>query len=350
MKYRTLGKTNLKVAEIGLGTWQLTNDPGLWSGSTEKESLECLYRYIELGGNFIDTAWVYGYSESSPNQHPSEELIGKFLKKTGWRNKIIIASKIPPKNMEWPAHHGTSISEIFPADHIIKCVEDSLKSLGVDYIDLMQFHVWQDYFAQDTEWKDTIEKITKSGKVRFWGISINDYQPSNCLKTLNIGLISTVQCIFNIFHQRPLTTLFLNAKKNNIGIIVRVPLDEGGLSGKFTSSTIFADGDFRSKYFTKNRLIELEQHLEPLKKIARENSLSMAELDFKFILSSLEVSTIIPGMRKIEYVEQNMKYSDGKLLQPEALKELAKHSWERNFYPDVDPYLTNTGYIESLTN
>lgn len=346
MKYRTLGKTNLQVSEIGFGTWQLANDPGLWSGSTEEESLKCLRRYVELGGNFIDTAWIYGYSDSNPDSHPSEELIGKFFKETGCRDKVIIASKIPPKNMEWPAHQGTPISEIFPSDYIIKCVDDSLRSLGVEYIDLMQFHVWQDYFAQDAEWKETVEKITKSGKVRHWGISINDYQPSNCLETLNSGLISTVQCIFNIFHQRPLTALFPYAKKHNIGIIVRVALDEGGLSGKFNSDTTFAEGDFRAKYFTKDRLVELEQRLEPLKKVAEENNLTMTELDFKFILSSPEVSTIIPGMRKIEYVEQNTKYSDGRVLSPETLKKLAKHSWERNFYPDVDPAMAGSGYVE----
>lgn len=346
MKYRTLGKTNLQVAEIGFGTWQLANDPGLWSGSTEEESLRCLRRYVELGGNFIDTAWIYGYSDSNPDRHPSEELIGKFLKESGCRDKVIIASKIPPKNMEWPAHQGTPISEIFPADHIVKCVEDSLRSLGVDYIDLMQFHVWQDSFAQDTEWKETIEKITKSGKVRHWGISINDYQPSNCLETLNSGLISTVQCIFNIFHQRPLTALFPYAQKHNIGIIVRVALDEGGLSGKFDSSTVFAEGDFRAKYFTKERLVELERRLGPLKIIAEENQLSLTELDFKFILSSPEVSTIIPGMRKMGYVEQNAKYSDGKMLSSEIVTELAKHSWERNFYPDVDPAMAGSDYLE----
>lgn len=346
MKYRTLGKTNLKVSEIGFGTWQLANDPGLWSGSTESESLACLKKYIEMGGNFIDTAWIYGYSDTNPNCHPSEELIGKFLKETGCRDKVIIASKIPPKNMEWPAHRGKKIKEIFPADHIIKCVDDSLKSLGVDYIDLMQFHVWQDYFINDLEWQEVIKEITKSGKVRHWGISINDYQPSNCLKTLDSGLISTVQCIFNIFHQRPLSTLFLNAKKNNIGIIVRVPLDEGGLSGKFNKETTFSDGDFRGQYFTPERLIELDKRLESLKKIAEENQMSLTELDFKFILSSPEVSTIIPGMRKIEYVEQNTKYSDGKILSKKTLEELSQHSWERNFYSDVDPSMEDTGYME----
>src|SRR5680860_1132934 len=316
MEYRTLGKTNLKVSEIGFGTWQLANDPGLWSGSTEEESLKCLRRYVELGGNFIDTAWIYGYSDNNPDCHPSEELIGKFLKETGCRDKVIIASKIPPKNMEWPAHQGILVSEIFPVEHIIRCVDESLKSLGVDYIDLMQFHVWQDYFINDSEWKEAIKSISKSGKVKHWGISINDYQPSNCFKTLDSGLFSVVQCIFNIFHQRPLETLFLSAKKNNVGIIARVPLDEGGLSGKFNADTVFTTDDFRSQYFTKDRLIELGQRLEPLKKIAKENNLTMTELDFKFILSSPEVSTVIPGMRKIEYVEQNNKYSDSKILSP----------------------------------
>jgi aryl-alcohol dehydrogenase-like predicted oxidoreductase len=347
MKYRILGKTNLKISEIGYGTWQLANDPGFWSGSDTNESLKCLHKYVELGGNFIDTAWIYGYSVTEPDKHPSEELIGKFLKGNGERDKIVIASKIPPKNMFWPARKSINISEVFPVEHIEKCVDDSLRSLGVEYIDLMQFHVWQDDFSKEDDWKKTIQKITKQGKVRNWGISLNDYQPANCIKTLDTGLISSVQCIFNLFHQKPTEKLFPYAAKNNIGIIARVPLDEGGLSGRFDRKTVFSKDDFRSKYFTQERLEELVSRTDVLKKKYLNDSVeTLAELSLRYILSFKEVSTLIVGMRKMEHVESNISYSDKDKLAKIILEELKQYAWERNFYPDVDPEMKESDYLE----
>ncbi len=346
MKYRTLGKTVLKVSEIGYGTWQLADDPNMWVGADLNQSLKNLHRFAELGGNFIDTAWIYGYSDEQPDKHPSEELIGKFLKESDKRDQVILATKVPPKNMFWPARQGLPISEVFPKDHIEKCVDDSLRSLGVETIDLVQFHVWQDYFANEDEWKETIQKIIKSGKVKYWGISINDYQPSNCLKTLDTGVISTIQFIFNLFHQKPTEKLLPYAKQHNIGLIARVPLDEGGLSGKFTNETTFSEGDLRKKFFAGERLNELVKRTDELMKLLNNEAESLPELDLRYILSHDEVSSVIPGMRNPLNVENNLKISDGRKLSPELMEELKKHSWERNFYPDVDPSMKESNYIE----
>lgn len=333
MRYRLLGKTNLSVSEIGFGTWQLANDPGFWVGSDTDKSLECLHRYVELGGNFIDTAWIYGYSEDNPKRHPSEELVGKFIKDSGNRGKVIIASKIPPKNMLWPARRSVNIDEVFPDEHIKKCVDDSLRSLGTDYIDLMQFHVWQDDFSNEDGWKKTIQKISEQGKVKHWGISINDYQPENCIETLNTGLISSVQCIFNIFHQKPIEKLFPYAIKNNIGIIARVPLDEGGLSGKFSEDTVFQKGDFRSNYFSSDRLIKLAHRTDKLKKeFLDDNIKTLAKLSLRYILSFKEVSTLIVGMRKMNHINANVSCSGRNDLSEDTIEKLKKHGWERNFY------------------
>ncbi|MFH0714968.1 MAG: aldo/keto reductase [Candidatus Diapherotrites archaeon] len=332
MKYRVLGKTKLKVSEIGCGTWQIADDPNCRVGANLEESTKSLYDFVERGGNFIDTAWVYGFDEKNPERHPSEELIGKFLKESGCREEVILATKIAPKNFRWPALEGVPISEVFPNEHIEKSVNDSLKSLGVDSIDLVQFHVWQDDFAKEEGWKETIQKISDEGKVKNWGISINDYQPSNCLRTLDTGLFSTIQFIFNIFHQKPTEQLLPYARKNNIGLIARVPLDEGGLSGKMTEQTVFAEGDFRRKYFAGERLQELARRTGELKKLLGPEAQTLPELALRYILSFDEVSTTIPGMRKPEYVEQNTAVSDGRKLSPALLKELEKHTWERNFY------------------
>src|SRR3990172_9850894 len=247
MRYRKLGKTGLEVSEIGIGTWQLANDPEMWVGGDLNESLRALQRYTELGGNFIDTAWVYGVAKKQETP-TSEELIGKFLKDSGKRDNLIIASKVAPKNWKWPALKNVPIEEVFPTDHIEKLVNESLSKLGVSSIDLMQFHVWQDDWADYDEWKETAQKLTKDGKVKYWGISVNDYQPSNCLKTLDTGMISTIQFIFNIFHQKPTEKLLPYARENNIGLIARVPLDEGGLTGKISLETQFSD-EMRPTYF-----------------------------------------------------------------------------------------------------
>ena len=319
----------------------------MWVGSDLGESLRALHKFVEFGGNFIDTAWIYGFDDTQPDKHPSEELIGKFLKELGKRDQLVIATKVPGKNMNWPALKGIPISEVFPSDWIEKCVDDSLRSLGVDSIDLVQFHVWQDDFVNEDGWKETVEKIVRSGKVKYWGISANDYQPSNCLKALDSGLISTVQFIFNIFHQKPTEKLFPYAKKNNIGLIARVPLDEGGLSGKITSETKFSEGDFRKNYFGGDRLKELVEKTDQLKKLLNGEAKTLPELALRFILSWDEVSTTIPGIRKVKHAQENVAVSDDRKLSPQLMKELKKYSWERNFYDDChDPWLKDSGFIE----
>lgn len=348
IKYRTLGKTNLKVAEIGYGTWQLANDPGMWVGADVAESLRSLHRYAELGGNFIDTAWGYGYDESRPGSHPSEELIGKFLKESSKRKDMIVATKIAPKNWEWPAYKGVPISKIFPNDWIESSVNDSLRSLGVDSLDLVQFHVWQDDFADENGWKETTQRLTKEGKVKHWGISINDYQPSNCLRTLDTGLIEAIQFIFNIFHQKPTEKLLPYAKEYNIGLIARVPLDEGGLTGTFTLDTKLEPGDFRADYFKGDRLKELVERTNKLKELLGDEAKTLPELALRYILSFDQMSSAIPGMRKTKNVEANAAISDGRKLSPQLMEKLKQHAWERNFYGDWDhdPALKATGYIE----
>jgi len=348
MKYRTLGKTGLTVSEIGMGTWQLANDPGCWVGADLDESLKSLYKYTELGGNFIDTAWIYGYSDDQPDKHPSEELIGKFLKESGKRDQLIIATKVPGKNMKWPAFKNIPISEVFPNDWIEKCVDDSLRSLGIDHLDLVQFHVWQDDFVKEDGWKTTIQKIIKSGKVRYWGISINDYQPSNCFKAIDTGLISTIQFIFNIFHQKPSTTLLPYAAKNNIGLIARVPLDEGGLTGTMTVDTKFADGDFRQHYFSPDQLPELVKRTNALNQLLNGEAKTLSELALRYILSWPEITTTIPGIRKVKNAEANTAVSDGLKLTNKLMQELKYHVWERNFNNDHghDPWLKDSGFVE----
>ena len=331
-----------------MGTWQLAGKPWGWDAPDEQESLLALHKYVELGGNFIDTAYVYGRADEPGDElgdHTSEELIGEFIKEAGVRDKVIIATKIPGKNRKWPARVGVSISEVFPDAYIEEMVDKCLQALGVDTIDLMQFHVWQDDFAKEDGWKNTIQKITRAGKVKHWGISINDYQPSNCLKTLDTGLIDSIQLIFNIFHQKPIERLFPYAKAHNIGLIARVPLDEGGLTGKYTLETRFTD-PLHSVFFGPERLKELIMHTDKLKELLNGEAKTLAELALRFILSFDAVSTTIPGTRKVKYAEANAAVADGRKFSDKLLAELKNHAWERNWYVDRDPAMSGTGYLE----
>lgn len=321
MRYRVLGKTGLKISEVGFGAWGI-GDFGFWGKSDEAESLKTLRTAFDSGVNFYDTARIYGDNLNGR----SERIISKLVKAVG-RENIVLASKVPPKNGHWPALADVSIDKVFPKDWIYKNVEDSLKALEVDCLDLMQFHVWQDSFVEDDGWKKVTQDLTRQGKVKHWGLSLNDYQPENCRKTAETGLISTVQLIFNIFHQKPVK-MFPFYKKHNLGVIARVPLDEGGLSG----SAVFNSSDFRSDYFRGDRLGELSKRVEELKKLLGTEAKTLPELALRYILSFNEVSTTIPGMRRGKHAQSNAQVSDGRSLSAQLLRELSNCDWERDFY------------------
>jgi aryl-alcohol dehydrogenase-like predicted oxidoreductase len=321
MEYRTFGKTGIKVSEIGYGAWGIGG--AMWQGSKDDKSLRALHRAIDLGLNFIDTALVYGDGHS-------ENLVGKVIKER--KEQLYVTSKIPPKNRRWPALPGSALREVFPFDHIIKCTEMSLKNLGVDTIDVQQFHVWDDAWATETEWQDAIAKLKEQGKIRFFGISLNNHEPDNALKVAATGFIDSFQVIYNIYDQTPENNLFPLCQKRGIGIIVRVPLDEGGLSGNINSDTNFPEGDFRNSYFRGNRKQEVAEHTDALKKLLGNEAATLAELALRFCLHHPAVSTVIPGMRSISNVEANCLLSDGRKLSESLIAELRTYTWERDFY------------------
>ena len=316
MKTRKFGKTNWLISELGYGMWGLAG----WTGSDQNEVEKSLELSVELGCNFFDTAW--GYAEGK-----SEEILGKLLRRHSDK-KLYAATKIPPKNFIWPSKAGFQLKDCFPASHIIEYTEKSLKNLNVDQIDLQQFHVWEDAWSDQDEWKMAIEKLTKEGKVAHWGVSVNRWEPNNCLKTIETGLISSVQVIYNIFDQNPEDELFPLCKKMDVGIIARVPFDEGSLTGLLTYDTIFPADDWRSTYFVPENLTSSVDHANALKPIIPEG-MDMPEMALRFILSNPDVGTIIPGMRKIKHVQSNISCSDGQGLPKAKMDELRNHRWER---------------------
>lgn len=321
MNYRTLGKTGLKVSEIGYGAWGIGKSA--WIGASDDESIKALNRSIELGLNFIDTALGYGEGHS-------EKLVGQVVREHS--EKIYVATKIPPKNYKWPAPSGIPAEDAFPAEHIIACTEQSLSNLGLDIIDVQQFHVWSDEWVGHGTWMEGIRKLKEQGKIRHFGASINDYQPANAIKLIETGLVDTVQVIYNIFEQSPEDELLAACQKHNVGVIVRVALDEGGLTGTIRPDTKFADGDFREGYFKGDRKQEVFDRVNRIAEDLGITTEQMAETALRYVLSHSAVSTVIPGMRTVRNVERNMPVGDGKGLPQDKLTKLKVHRWVRDFY------------------
>jgi aryl-alcohol dehydrogenase-like predicted oxidoreductase len=316
MNYRKLGNTSWQVSEIGYGMWGLAG----WTGSSESEYTKALDLSVEMGCNFFDTAWAYGNGFS-------EMVLAKIIQKHSGK-KLYAATKIPPKNFKWPALAEYTLEEAYPYKHIIEYTEKSLKNLRLETIDLQQFHVWNDAWAEQDEWQKAVEKLKKEGKVLHFGISVNRWEPTNCVKALATGHFQSVQVIYNIFDQSPEDVLFPLCKKLNIGIIARVPFDEGSLTGTLSKDTVFPEGDWRRTYFVPENLIPTVERVEQLKNML-PGKMSLAEMALRFIIHNDDVSTIIPGMRSTNNVRANMIASDGKELDEELLQRLKTHRWNR---------------------
>lgn len=321
MKYRSLGRSAEQVSEIGHGTWAMGN---MWGPRDDATALAALARGIEGGVNFIDTAWVYGDGHS-------ERLVGQTLKK--FPQKIFVATKCPPKNRRWPAKAGIPLKEVFPGDYLIQMTEASLKNLNVDCVDLQQLHVWNDEWLQEGDWQEAVARLKQQGKIRYFGVSLNDHEPDSGLRLVASGLVDSVQVIFNLFDQSPRERLFPLCREKNVGVIVRVPFDEGGLTGTLTPDTRFSKGDWRIHYFKGERLKETCERAAQFQFMLRGEIQTPAQAALKFCLSEPAVSTVIPGMRQLAHVEANLAVSEFPDFSPEELKRAHALSWPRNFYP-----------------
>jgi aryl-alcohol dehydrogenase-like predicted oxidoreductase len=318
--YRPLGKTGLSVSEIGYGTWGIGGSS--WIGAQEDESVRALHRAIESGVNFIDTARGYG---------ESERIVGKVVR-AHRGDPLYVATKVPPKNGIWPAPRGLDPAETFPGSHIRASLDTSLRASGLEMFDVLQFHVWSDEWLGRGDWLETITELKKEGKIRFFGVSLNDNQPDSALELVRSGDVDTVQCIYNIFHQAPAEHLFPACAQHGVGVIVRVPLDEGALTGRITVNTTFPDGDFRNGYFRGDRKAQVEQHVDAIVADLGIERDQLPEVALRYVLSQDAVSTVIPGMRTVSNVERNVAVGDGRGLDAKQLATLAGHRWEKIFY------------------
>jgi aryl-alcohol dehydrogenase-like predicted oxidoreductase len=323
VKYRTFGRTGWQVSDIAVGLWGM----GEWSGSKDEDSLQALQLAVDLGCNFFDSAWAYGNGKS-------DSLLGQIIARHKGK-RLYSASKIPPKNDKWPASPKDRYQDVFPADHVFRYADLIRQKLGTDSIDLLQFHVWDDSWADEPEFRKTAERLKRDKWIRFFGLSLNRWEPWNGPKAIRTGLIDAVQVIYNIFDQSPEDELFPACKELNIGVIARVPLDEGSLGGKMTLQTKFPADDWRAKYFGPENLSNTIPRVEKLKAMLPPE-MSLPEMALRFILSNPVVSTTIVGMRKPEHVRQNSAMSDAGPLEPALVQTLRPHRWDRKPKPWSD--------------
>ncbi len=323
MRTRTLGKTGFDVSEIACGLWGMSG----WSDSRDAESLHALQLAVDLGCNFFDTAWAYGDGKS-------DGFLGRILAANPGK-RLYAASKIPPKNLKWPAAPNADYNDVFPPDHVFAYADRIRRALGVDTIDVLQFHVWQDAWTDLPEFRSTVEKLKRDGIMRAFGLSLNRWEPENGIRAIRTGLVDTVQVIYNVFDQNPEDELFPVCREHNVGVIARVPLDEGSLGGKMTRDTKFPEGDWRARYFNPKNLNETLDRVDRLRADI-PSGLALPDAALRFILAEPAVSTIIVGMRKEAHVRSNLALSDAGPLDPAFMDRLRGHRWVRRPAPWSD--------------
>jgi aryl-alcohol dehydrogenase-like predicted oxidoreductase len=323
MKYRKLGRTGFQVSDISYGLWGMSG----WSGSDDQQSLASLQLSVDSGCNFFDTAWAYGEGKS-------DGLLGEIMSRNAGK-RLYAASKVPPANDKWPALPSYNYHDVFPEDHVLKYANLIRRQLHVDSIDLLQFHVWDDSWSGEPEFRDTVEKLKDGGWIKYFGLSLNRWEAENGIKALHTGLVDAVQVIYNIFDQAPEDKLLPLCQELNVGVIARVPLDEGSLGGRMTLKTRFPKTDWRSGYFGPENLANTIQRVEKLKAILPAG-MTLPEMSLRFILSHPAVSTTIVGMRTAEHVRENVSASEAGPLDAALLSKLKKHRWDRTPQPWSD--------------
>jgi len=293
---------------------------GGWTGADDAESKNSLQKALDLGCNFFDTAWAYGSGHS-------EKLLGGLVRNNPGR-KIYTATKVPPKNLAWPSRREFTLDDCYPPDHISQYVHSSLENLGLETIDLIQFHTWEDSWLQDDRWVKRIDDLRQQRLIHAVGISLNRWEPWNGVRAVQSGLIDAVQVIYNLFDQNPEDELFPACAAMNVGVIARCPFDEGTLTGSLTLDSKWPAGDWRNTYFVPENLKASVQRAEALRPLIPPG-IDMAKMALRFILNNPTVSTIIPGMRKLANVEANIRVGNQGVLPVDLHTKLREHRWDR---------------------
>jgi len=327
MKNRRFGRTGWEVSEIGYGMWGMAG----WTNSNDDESLGSLQAAVDRGVNFFDTAYAYGNGRS-------ENLLGQIVKSNPGK-RLYSATKIPPKDLQWPAKADSTLMQSYPPDHVEEYVHRSLENAGLEQFDLIQFHTWNDEWMRDDRWFYRLDDMRSQKLINAIGISINRWEPWNAVRAVRSGQIDAVQVIYNIFDQNPEDELFPACREMDVAVIARVPFDEGTLTGTLTKDSKWPDGDWRNTYFVPENLIPSVERADEIKKTLeawnreRSTNITMPALALRFILGNDDVSTIIPGMRKLSHVQSNVEASDAGPLPKELQEKMRGFRWVRKPAP-----------------
>lgn len=331
METRPLGRTGWQVSAVGFGCWGLGNE--MWRDGSPEVSRRALRIAIDSGATFVDTALIYSRGES-------EQMVGEVVRELRARDTVLVATKIPPQNKRWPPRPGVPLERVFSAEHVTRSVEQSLRNLRAEVLGVEQLHVWLDEWLDGSYWpalRGCMERLVREGKVLHWGISVNDHAPDTALRILDEPIVETVQVIYNVFDRGAETALLARAAERKVGVIARCPFDEGALTGAIGPESRFDPADFRSRYFGGDRAAEVGERVDRLRRFIGDEAKTLSELALRFCLSRPEVSTVIPGMRKVEHVRANLAVADHRRLSPGLLDELAAHAWDKNWYEWSEP-------------
>ena len=302
MHYRTLGRTGLRVSDVGFGAMTIGGE--IFGATDDQESLRALHRTLDLGMNFIDTADAYGRGHS-------EELLAQVLKTR--RNEVILATK---GGNQFTVRQG---QRNFDPDYVTSALENSLKRLQIETIDLYQLHNPSPEVMRTGEIFERLDRCKREGKIRYYGVSLE--KTTDGIVAIETGQPDTLQVVYNMLHQDPEEQLFPLAQKENIGIIARVPLERGVLSGRFKETSEFYQKDWRTGVFSEEGLQQVRAAVEKLEFVVKGDVPNLAQAALRFVLSHPVVSSVIPGIRTVKQVEDNLVIS-GKTLPPEDVKKL----------------------------
>ena len=323
MEYRDFGRTGWRVSAISFGGWQLG---GQWGDVDDEASIHSLLHAYGSGVNFVDTAEYYGEGHS-------EEVIGESLRR--WDgDKIYVATKSRPTVWPSPDEDDPLMRGRYPEWHLRSNVEQSLRRLGVERLDLFQLHGWFKDGLNALDWLETLNALRVEGKIDKIGVSIRDYRPHEGVDLARLGLVDSIQVVFNLFEQRPSGDLFAAGARTHTAFIGRVPFDSGSLIGHWTKDTYatWPEDSVPRWLFRGDRFAQTLDRVDALKKLCEPYFPTLAEAALRYTLSSPHVSTVIPGMLTPEEIDMNVAYADGQPFPVELLDRLREHSWPRNFY------------------
>ncbi len=324
MKTRPLGVHGPAVSEIGFGAWALG---GQWGGQNDADSVAALHAALDAGVNFIDTAQGYGDGRS-------ERVVAQVLRDRS--EGVFVATKTPPADGPWPPSPYCRWQDRYNAAYLRQNVNERLKNLGVERIDLLQLHSWTRAWNDDPQPLLILRQLRDEGKINLIGVSTPEQDQDCVVDLMRSGLVDVVQIIFNIFDQEPAAQILPVAAETGTGVIVRVAMDEGALTGKYSPDHLFPANDFRSHYFAGDRLARTLNRVAAIREdVARFGLLdrfSMADVALKFALSPAAVSTVIAGIRNVEQAQKNTRVSDLADLPEPLLRDLRRHNWLRGVW------------------